>query len=135
MTEKLEQYQRIFKDVQALYLVVKTCQDEQGLPIRRAQLKSTGEIAAEAIDFLCDVELKAKRVLSPIEFIMFQYEIDLLPEVQSELGRVFYKCRLGVTGDYKSLYFQTRQVMEGNAGCAYGKAADALPTMDEYEGK
>ena len=54
-------FKDVFLNVSALYSVLKGT-PQQG--VRRAELKQ-GVVIAEAIDFMADVEIKAKRVLSP----------------------------------------------------------------------
>jgi hypothetical protein len=137
MTDKSEKYQHVFESVRALYLVIRETQDERGLPLRRAAVRSNGEVAAESIDFLCDVELKAKRVLFPVEFNMFKEGLDLPVGAKTELGEVFHRCRLGVGGDYKSLYFHVKQVQDGQtlSGVEYSKPAEPSPSLEEYDRK
>lgn len=137
MIEKSEKYQHVFESVRALYLVVKETQEGQGLPLRRAAVRSNGEVAAEAIDFLCDVELKAKRVLYPTEFDMFREGLELPDAAKIDLGEVFQKCRMGVSGDYKALYFRVKQVMDGCPikGIEYTKPAEPAPTLEELDRK
>jgi hypothetical protein len=137
MTDKSEKYQHVFESVRALYLVIKETQDERGLPLRRAAVRSNGEVAAEPIDFLCDVELKAKRALFPIEFNMFKEGLELPIGAKTELGEVFHRCRLGVGGDYKSLYYHVKQVMDGQTmkGVEYAQPADPTPSLEEYDRK
>jgi hypothetical protein len=135
MIDKSEKYKRVFEDVRALYLVVREAQEERGLPLRRAAIRSNGEVAAEAIDFLCDVELKAKRVLPPVEFDMLQLGLEITSGSKSALGEVFLKCKLGVSGDYKSLYFHTKQVMDGQPlnSIEFGKVSDPAPSLEDYD--
>ena len=137
MIEKSEEYQRVFDDVWALYRVVKTAQEEHGLPLRRAAIRSNGEVAAESIDFLCDCELKAKRVLSTIEYGMFVLGLEIPSWSKVVLGEIFLRCRLGVSGEYKSLYFHVKQVMDGKPlhSVNYGKTSDPAPSLAEYDRK
>jgi hypothetical protein len=137
MIDKTEKYQHVFESVFALYQVVKTAQEEHGLPLRRAAIRSNGEVAAEAIDFLCDVELKAKRVLFPTEFEVFKAGLDLPVAAKIDLGEMFYRCRLGMGGDYKNLYFHVKQVMDSKplSGIEYGKAVDSTPSLEDYDRK
>lgn len=137
MIDKSEKYQHVFENVRALYLVVKTAQKEHGLPLRRAAIRSNGEVAAEAVDFLCDVELKAKRVLYPIEFEAFKEGTEISVTAKAALGETFLRCRLGVGGDYKSLYFHVKQVMDGQplGAVDYAKPVDPYPTLEELDRK
>lgn len=135
MIDKSEKHLRVFENVRALYLVVKTAQDEHGLPLRRAAMRSNGEVAAESIDFLCDVELKAKRVLFPIEFDMFREGMELPLTAKIALGEVFQRCKLGVGGDYKSLYFHVKQVMDGQPmpSIDLARTTATAPSLDDYD--
>lgn len=137
MTDKTEKYQRIFNDVLSLYLVIREAQEERGLPLRRAAVRSNGEVAAESIDFLCDVELKAKRVLPSIQFEMFKQGLELPLHSQIDLGETFLKCKLGMTGDYKALYFHIRQVQDGQAlqATELSSAEGPTPSLEDYDRK
>jgi hypothetical protein len=133
--DKFERYLHVFENVRALYLVIKEAQEEHGLPLRRAALRSNGEVSAESIDFLCDVELKAKRVLPQIEFQMFKEGLEIPEWSKATLGEVFKKCRLGMGGDYKSLYFHVKKVIDGQPmnTIEYGKASNTTPSLEEYD--
>ena len=106
-------YRDCFLNVSALYSVLKGT-PQQG--VRRAELKQ-GECLAEAIDFLADVEIKAKRVLSPISpvyyplFLMLEKEgnYDLLPiDIQCTLGQAFLRSNMNFDGDYRVLYYRAK---------------------------
>ena len=135
MSDSKSKLEHVFESVQALYLVIKEAQMEHGLPLRRATLRSNGEVAAESIDFLCDVELKAKRILPPIYFEMFAAGLEIPEWWKSEVGKIFKETRLGVGGDYKALYFHVKQVMRGQtlSGIEYGAAASTAPSLEELD--
>lgn len=137
MIDKSEKYLHVYENVRALYLITRETQDERGLPLRRAAIRSNGEVAAESIDFLCDVEMKARRVLYPVEFDMFREGLDLPLSAKIELGEVFHRCKLGVSGDYKSLYFHVKQVMDSKplSAITYSQPAESAPSLDEYDRK
>jgi hypothetical protein len=133
--ERLRKYIAVFENVNALYRIVKTAQQEHGLPLRRAAIRSNGEVAAESIDFLCDCELKAKRVLFPVEFEVFKAGLELPEAAKADLGEVFFKCQMSVGGQYKSLYFHVKQVMDGKplGATEYTKPADPAPSLEDYD--
>jgi len=68
----------------------------------------------DATDFLCDVEIKARRTLTPLQYQMFlrmaeDGSYDALPtNFKQELGKVFLKNNLGVGGHYRVLYFKAK---------------------------
>ena len=99
-----------FLNVSALYSVLKGV-PQQG--VRRAELKQ-GEVLAEAIDFLADFEIKAKRVLSPLYYkVLLQLTMDgnyeLFPvDLQCALGQEFLRCSMNYDGDYRRLYWQAK---------------------------
>jgi hypothetical protein len=101
-------YRDCFLNVSALYSVLKGT-PQQG--VRRAELKQGGVIA-EAIDFLADVEVKAKRALSPLYYkVYLQLALDgnyeLLPiDLQCALGQAF--GALNYDGDYRALYYRAK---------------------------
>lgn len=134
MSDK-SKYEHVFESVQALYSVVKEAQQDYGLPMRRATLRSNGEVAAESIDFLCDVELKARRILSPIMFNMFVQGLEIPTWWKEVLGKHFKENRLGVGGDYKALYFHVKRVMRGQtlSGIEFGASADTAPSLEEID--
>ena len=137
MIDKSDKYLHVYENVRALYLITKEAQEERGLPLRRAAIRSNGEVAAESIDFLCDVEIKAKRVLYSIEFDMFREGLDLPLTAKIALGEVFYRCRLGVGGDYKSLYFHVKQVVDSKplSSIDYAAPVEPTPSLEEYDRK
>jgi len=103
-------YQDCFLNVSALYSVLKGT-PQQG--VRRAELKQ-GEVVAEAIDFLADFEIKAKRVLSPLYYkVLLQLALDgnyeLFPvDLQCTLGQEFLRSNMNFDGDYRRLYWQAK---------------------------
>jgi hypothetical protein len=103
-------YRDCFLNVSALYSVLKGT-PQQG--VRRAELKQ-GECIAEAIDFLADVEIKAKRVLSPVQCkVYLQLAISddyvLFPsDLQCTLGQEFMRSNMNYDGDYRVLYYRAK---------------------------
>lgn len=85
----------------------------------------SGEIQAEPIDFVCDIELKAKIALSNISrgaWDEWQKVLDdpdsyeLLPEdLRMVLGFTFGTNLLGVDGDYRRLYWRAKQEQDRRA--------------------
>jgi hypothetical protein len=110
-----------FSSVMALYQALRG--NPSALRVRRVATKG-GEVVAEAIDFLIDIELKAGRVLSYSDYFQWLRLADtenynLVPEEnQIALGRIWIEYGMGVEGAYRMLYFkeknaQYRSYMKG----------------------
>lgn len=120
MTEQaneLSYEDNVYMDVMALYAAIK---DTPGaIKVRRAEMRQ-GEVPAEPLDFIIDVELKAKRAIladidpayATAEWMTVMYHPELYPHlpvvIREELGREFEAKRLGVDGDYRLLYFKVK---------------------------
>ena len=120
MTEQeneLSHEDNVYMEVMALYAAIK---DTPGsIKVRRAEMRQ-GEVQAEPIDFIIDVELKAKRALledPDPEYALVEWERVLADPLQypfvpvvirEELGTAFEQNRLGVDGDYRMLYFKVK---------------------------
>lgn len=104
----------VYREVMALYAAIK---DTPGvIRVRRAEMRQ-GEVQAEPIDFIIDVELKAKRALQrvPVGIKAWFFVLDnpdryagLPVGVREELGKEFNASRLGVDGAYRMLYFRVK---------------------------
>jgi hypothetical protein len=103
-------FKDVFLNVSALYSILKGT-PQQG--VRRAELKQ-GEVIAEAIDFLADVEVKAKRVLSLPYYHLYltlarEGNYDVFPvDSQCALGETFYRNDLNYDGAYRVLYYRAK---------------------------
>lgn len=114
----VSQAEQVFTEVLALYSVLK------GSPIvkvKRAQMKG-GEVAAEPLDFIMDVELKGDRVVaygSQHDYFLWhllktdpegltegRYEVPAY--LREMLGQSFLEHRLGIDGDYRTLYYRAK---------------------------
>lgn len=113
MTDKAKQqaqrYDEIYTSVMALYAALK---DIGQFRIRRAQVRQ-GEVAAEAIDFICDVEIKAKRAgVNPLSWYRILSQPETYLELDSAdkqtLGKAFKCGQLDVSGPYKKLFFKAK---------------------------
>src|ERR1035437_962906 len=99
-----------FLNVSALYNVLKGTPQQS---IRRAELKQ-GEVTAEAIDFTADVEIKAKRILTPTQYRLFMKfaaaeKYESVPRVlKQSLGLLFLRSNLNYDGDYRVLYYRAK---------------------------
>jgi len=100
----------VYENTMSLYAALK----DTSFDLRRAEYKNNG-VAAEPIDFICDIELKARRHLSPQQYPLWavvlidpeQYKY--VPErIRQILGRVFEQNKLDMSGDYKKLYFMVK---------------------------
>lgn len=106
----------MYGEVMALYAAL---QDAGGFQVRRADMKQ-GEVKAEPMDFCIDVELKAKRALltgnpdyyAVGEWVTVMYHPDTYAQVsvstREVLGLAFEKGRLGIDGDYRTLFFRVK---------------------------
>lgn len=112
MTEaksQAQKFEEVYVNVMALYCALK---DIGQFKIRRAKMVS-GEVPAEAIDFIADVEIKAKRAnINAISWHrILQYPetyLELNKEDKRALGKVFKCGQLDVSGPYKKLYFKAK---------------------------
>ena len=107
-----ERYEEVFENVMALYAVLED--QRHNFRVRRAEVNLSGEVPAEPLDFLLDVEIKASRVLEPGMYIAFLRMAKegtfalLWPAHKRDLGKAFLENNLGVGGDYSSLYFRVK---------------------------
>ena len=111
-TSEMKQKERdmeAFNNVVALYTDLKNT----SLRVKQATIKAD-ELEAQPIDFVIDVELKAKRLLGePIYNLflraVFNENLDLLPESTREaLGENWISYGLGPDGTYRKLYFRIK---------------------------
>lgn len=112
--KKTEAEEMTFRDtymnVMTLYAVLKA---QPSQSIHRAELRQ-GEVTAEAVDFMADVEIKAKRILSPAQYSLLmshvaEERIDSVPkDVQEQLGLMFLRSKLNYDGDYRVLYYKAK---------------------------
>jgi hypothetical protein len=114
---ELSRWDMVYGEVMALYAALV---DSQDFKVRRAEMKQ-GEVKAEPLDFVMDVDLKAARYLgrSGVGFIWGRVVQDpeylKAPEylnVREGLGEVFFLSNLGIEGHYKTLYFRTKNKKE-----------------------
>jgi len=108
--EERMKLEMVYDNVMALYAALK----DGRLDVRRAEFKH-GEVAAEPVDFLADVEIKARRHLTITEYILWSVvltnpeQYKFVPEkIRQTMGRVFQQNRLDLAGDYKKLYFKVK---------------------------
>ncbi|SRR6266705_365163 len=111
---------RVFGEVMALYNAIK---DTPGImKVRRAEMRQ-GEVKALPIDFVIDVELKAKRALLNDPYGQTEWSIVLGSPDQYQgisvltreiLGREFNSCNLGVEGAYRMLYWRAKNNKQDN---------------------
>ena len=108
---ELMEYEDVYSNVLALYTVLKS----EGRPqsIRRAELKQ-GEVTAEAIDFTADVEIKAKRLLTPTQYRLFmkfvaEEKYESVPKaLKQSLGLLFLRSNMNYDGAYRVLYWRAK---------------------------
>lgn len=116
-TEQVSQADRSYQETMALYAAIK---DTPGIMrVRRAEMRQ-GEVQAEPIDFVIDVELKARRALQqdidPVYAVAEWLRILDAPEqyatlpvaIREEIGNEFLSCGLGVDGAYRMLYWRVK---------------------------
>jgi len=113
--ESVSHWDEVYGQVMALYYAFR---DSQGFQVRRAEMKQ-GEVKAEPLDFVMDVELKAARALTRnisarVEWNKVLSEPEnyrFLPVlIREQLGEVFEKNKLGPTGAYKVLFYRNKGV-------------------------
>lgn len=108
---ELLEFEDVYDNVMTLYTTLK--ESPRPKSIRRAELKQ-GEVSAEVIDFLADVDIKAKRILAPAQYIVFtrlaeEGKHNCLPQVlRQSLGLAFLRSNLNYNGDYRVLYFRAK---------------------------
>jgi len=96
----------------AAYAIIRTTNLAQ---VRRAEMRQ-GEVKAEPIDFVCDVETRAKLTLTDHNELLLWWDVleepdryPGLPEyMQEELGLAFTLFDLGISGPYRQLYFRLK---------------------------
>lgn len=116
MTEEFDLKERdpkeVYRNVVMLYGIL--LERRENLSIRRATLNLKGQVKAEPIDFICDIELKARRILAPKEFEVFRKLVkngkpELLPMIdQIDLGKLWNSNDLNFDGPYGGLYFAAK---------------------------
>jgi hypothetical protein len=119
-TQQLARCDEAYLAAMALYEVLSSMQN---LRVKRAEMRQ-GEVAAEPIDFLCDVDIKAARALQD-DVYAYAYWLNVLadpssyermPEaIRQTLGRAFLENNMGVDGAYKALYFRTKNQADREA--------------------
>jgi hypothetical protein len=109
--KEAQAFEDIFSNVFALYYALKS--ESRPQSIRRAELKQ-GEVTAEAIDFIADVELKSKRVVAPQQYrrLMSLVALDRYNDVpamyRQALGSMFLRNDLNYDGAYRVLYYRAK---------------------------
>jgi hypothetical protein len=103
-------YEQTFDRVMALYTALHSINT---LRVHRAQLNLKGEVTAEPIDFVCDVDIKAKRAGSDMYALMHADDVD--KNLKVRLGRAFLFGGLDVDGDYKTVYFRVKNASAHNS--------------------
>ena len=104
-------YEDVFSNVMALYSVLKNGGRPQS--IRRAELKQ-GEVIAEPIDFISDVEIKTKRLLNSTQYRLLMKFVaddkyDSVPKtIKQQLGLLFLRSDMNYDGAYRILYFRAK---------------------------
>jgi len=109
-----DRWRTVYEEVMALYAAIK---DTPGaIRVRRAEMRQ-GEVKAEPIDFIIDVELKGDAVLheNPIGLAGWAHVLGhpedymlINNDIKRTLGQIIDSARLGVDGDYRKLYFRVK---------------------------
>lgn len=106
----------VFRNVVALYTTL--LEGREQLRVHRAVLGVNNECRAEELDFICDVESSAGRILTPRQYALFlaytlASEPALIPlDAQLALGSIWYTLGLDLDGAYRSLFFKIKNQME-----------------------
>jgi hypothetical protein len=109
---ELLEYEDVYSNVLALYCTLKGSPKPQS--IKRAELNASGEVTAEAIDFIADVELKAKRQLNSTQYRLFlkfaaEEKYESVPKsLKQLLGLRFLRSDLNYDGAYRVLYYKAK---------------------------
>lgn len=122
--ELKQSWMEAFNNVTALYSILKT--NSTSLRVKQAVYRAD-EVEPQPIDFVLDVEIKAKRLVGEAIYnvflrAVFNEELEILPEYTREaLGREWIGYNLGPEGAYRKLYFvvknaQTRSFMKEQNG-------------------
>jgi hypothetical protein len=93
----------------ALYVAL---QSSHSVRVRRAKLNLRGEVEAEPIDFICDVDIKVKRAGFCVNTLLLAHT---LPTVKRIIGKAFIAGNLHLDGPYKTLYFRVKNQAERNS--------------------
>lgn len=96
----------------AAYAIIRTTNLAQ---VRRAEMRQ-GEIKAEPIDFVCDIEVRAKKTLTDRNELILWWDVleepdrypDLPEYLQETLGMAFQQYDLSIAGPYRQLYFRLK---------------------------
>ena len=100
-----------FNNVVALYTALK--HDTSSLRIKQAIYRAD-EVQAQPLDFVLDIEIKAKRLLGQTIYDLFLRSVfndnlELMPEYMREtLGREWISYGLGPDGTYRRLYYTVK---------------------------
>jgi hypothetical protein len=108
----LRHQEQIFDDVMALYVAL---QSSHSVCVRRAQLNLRGEVPAEPIDFICDVEIKARRAGFYATGSMMDPSLVLTHSLKQAVGKAFLAGGLHIDGPYKTLYFRVKNQADRNS--------------------
>jgi hypothetical protein len=126
--EVKERNLEMFNNVVALYYILKS--NNRALKLKHETYRA-GEVIAQPLDFLLDIEIKSKRLLGePLYYMLLRTianeSTDVLSETMREsLGNTFREYSLGPDGHYAKLYFavknaQVRSFMKGQNGDTNG---------------
>ena len=109
--EKWKRDRENFNNVVALYTALK--HDTSSLRIKQAIYRAD-EVQAQPLDFVLDIEIKAKRLLGQTIYDLFLRSVfndnlELMPEYMREtLGREWISYGLGPDGTYRRLYYTVK---------------------------
>jgi len=123
-TELKQSWMEAFNAVTALYSILKS--NSMSLRVKQVVYRAD-EAECLPIDFIIDIETKAKRTVGQRFYDMFlravyNENLELLSETLREaLGRTFLEYGLGPDGAYRRLYYknkndQVRSYMKGQNG-------------------
>jgi hypothetical protein len=100
-----------FNTAVALYSILKS--NSASLKVKQVVYRAD-EVTAEPIDYILDIEIKAKRAVGQRFYDMFlravyNENLDLLSETLREtLGSTFLEYGLGPEGTYRRLFYSTK---------------------------
>jgi hypothetical protein len=100
-TPKLSAADETFRNVMALYSVLKTPQIEE--------IRSWKRNRVECVDFICDVEIRVRDAnMNGLWDVLIGEAGNVPVFIREELGSAFKAGKLDIDGDYAALYFRTK---------------------------
>src|SRR5271166_5967119 len=113
---EINRFEDTFNNVLALYIAL--IENRNNMRVKQVEKNANGEVPADPLDFMCDVEKRARTALAPKDYTLFlafsaNNAVHLIPDnVKLGLGKTWYENSLDISGSYRSLYFRVKNQME-----------------------